>query len=168
MHETVERLLQYAQQATRGQPGAIVDVKGLGIRLEESVQTITNWKSRGVSKDGALKAEAAFGCSATWILTGKGESVQESLSQWPFPRITLIELKGLPAPFLEIVENLALSFKELSQNVDVDNKNSQSPTRPRVNFTVHVDDNRGDSPNGNSDRDEAESPREKRPAQGRS
>ncbi len=38
--------------------------------IDESPQTITNWKKRGVSKAGALKAAAKFGVSANWILKG--------------------------------------------------------------------------------------------------
>lgn len=42
--------------------------------IDESPQTITNWKKRGVSKAGALKAAAKYGVSANWIL--KGESTK--------------------------------------------------------------------------------------------
>lgn len=38
--------------------------------LDESAQTITNWKKRGVSKAGAIKASAIFGVSTNWILSG--------------------------------------------------------------------------------------------------
>lgn len=41
--------------------------------IDEFPQTITNWKKRGVSKAGALKAAAKFGVAANWILTGEGK-----------------------------------------------------------------------------------------------
>lgn len=43
--------------------------------LNESPQTINNWKSRGVSMAGALKAQAKSGFNATWILYGTGEQL---------------------------------------------------------------------------------------------
>lgn len=41
--------------------------------LGVSPQTVTNWKERGVSRDGALFAQDKFGFSATWILNGTGD-----------------------------------------------------------------------------------------------
>lgn len=74
MHSSMSRLLNCAREATRGQRGAITDFKDLGARLGESSAVITNWKSRGISKAGALKAARIFGCSATWLIDGKGDS----------------------------------------------------------------------------------------------
>lgn len=54
--------------------------------IDESPQTITNWKKRGVSKAGALKAAAKFGVSANWILNGavanKNESDATKVLEW--------------------------------------------------------------------------------------
>lgn len=41
-------------------------------RLGESAATITNWKSRGVSKQGMLKANRLFGVDPRWLATGEG------------------------------------------------------------------------------------------------
>ena len=38
--------------------------------MQTTEQVVTNWGARGVSKDGALKAEELFGCSPLWILKG--------------------------------------------------------------------------------------------------
>lgn len=73
MHPSMTRLLTCAQEATKGQRRAITDFKELGARLGESSAVISNWKSRGISKDGALKASRLFGCSATWLIDGKGD-----------------------------------------------------------------------------------------------
>ena len=40
---------------------------------EVSPQTLTNWSSRGVSKEGRLNASRIIGCRPHWIETGKGE-----------------------------------------------------------------------------------------------
>lgn len=42
-------------------------------RLGESAATITNWKSRGVSKQGMLKANRLFGIDPRWLATGEGD-----------------------------------------------------------------------------------------------
>lgn len=49
--------------------------------IDEFPQTITNWKKRGVSKAGALKAAAKFGVSANWILTGEGNEATSYVSK---------------------------------------------------------------------------------------
>lgn len=73
MHPSMPRLLKCAQEATKGQRRAITDFKDLAARLGESSAVMTNWKSRGISKAGALKASRLFGCSATWLMDGKGD-----------------------------------------------------------------------------------------------
>ncbi|EPC2247783.1 helix-turn-helix transcriptional regulator [Acinetobacter baumannii] len=47
--------------------------------IDEFPQTITNWKKRGVSKAGALKAAAKFGVAANWILTGEGKKEESNI-----------------------------------------------------------------------------------------
>ncbi len=44
----------------------------LADRLNESPQTLNNWDRRGISQRGAIKAAGILGCSAQWIITGKG------------------------------------------------------------------------------------------------
>lgn len=39
--------------------------------LNVSPSTVTNWASRGVSKEGALKAGEVYGCDPNFILTGE-------------------------------------------------------------------------------------------------
>lgn len=62
-HPSVIRLLE-ASGRTQEETAKLID---------ESPQTITNWKRRGVSKAGALKASSKFNVSANWILTGIGK-----------------------------------------------------------------------------------------------
>lgn len=62
-HESLQRLLRIALELARVDgPAALASALG------ESEQTVTNWGSRGVSKAGAMKAQAKFGCSANWVL----------------------------------------------------------------------------------------------------
>lgn len=72
MHESVKRLMEYAREATAGEPRPVASFGDLGFRMGKSSAVLTNWKARGVSKQGAIEAEAMFGCSVTWILTGEG------------------------------------------------------------------------------------------------
>ena len=64
-HPSLERLLSFARETSSVSGHA--DLAG---SLLESEQTVTNWAKRGVSKAGAMKAQAKFGCSANWLLTG--------------------------------------------------------------------------------------------------
>lgn len=116
IHESMNRLLAHAMKVTRGEFGAIVDFKGLQDRLGESSAVMTNWKTRGLSKDGALKAEREFGCSATWLLDGEGDEVAREPAQkpvWPFVLIKPEHYKALPDEDRQIVEKLAVRLHDL-------------------------------------------------------
>lgn len=66
IHPSLERLLEVAAEVKRTKgPAAIAAA------LNESDQSVTNWKSRGVSKAAALKAQDIYGCSSNWILHGR-------------------------------------------------------------------------------------------------
>lgn len=62
-HESMQRLLAIALEVAK-----IDGPAALASALTQSEQTITNWGSRGVSKEGAMKAQEKFGCSANWVL----------------------------------------------------------------------------------------------------
>lgn len=72
MHESVTRLLQAAAAATANlPPSRRLDTEAkVRKHLDVTSGAFTNWKSRGVSKQGLLDAEKAFGRSASWIETG--------------------------------------------------------------------------------------------------
>lgn len=72
MHESLKRLLDLAKEATASTRDPIISPGQLAARMGVSSATMTNWKARGVSKQGALEGEALFGCSAQWVLTGQG------------------------------------------------------------------------------------------------
>lgn len=72
MHESADRLYRAAEQ--------LADITGqtnLAAYLGEKPQTLNNWESRGVSRQGALKAQQRLGCNANWILTGSGEMLND-------------------------------------------------------------------------------------------
>lgn len=64
-HESLKRLLAAAKEICK-----VTGPAALAAALVESEQTVTNWAKRGVSKAGAMKAQATFGCSANWVLHG--------------------------------------------------------------------------------------------------
>ena len=70
MHPSLERLLQKSG----------LSQEELAKRLDESSQTVSNWKRRGVSKSGAIKASAEFDVSVNWILKGdeSGDNIEAS------------------------------------------------------------------------------------------
>lgn len=65
MHETMVRLYEAAKKL-RG----LETPTEVARALNQSQQTINNWERRGISQGGMLKAQAAIGCSATWLQTG--------------------------------------------------------------------------------------------------
>lgn len=71
MHDSFKRLLDFARSSTADQQHQVVDSNDLRQRMSLSSQALHNWTSRGVSVPGAVDAEATFGCSAVWVLTGK-------------------------------------------------------------------------------------------------
>lgn len=68
MHDSMQRLLDISGMSQ----------EELARKLDELPQTITNWKKRGVSKSGAIKASAAFNVPVNWVLKGEdgGQDLQ--------------------------------------------------------------------------------------------
>lgn len=114
----MKRLLDFAREATKGKTDAINDFRDLGLKLGESSATITNWKSRGVSRDGALKAERMFGCAASWILDGKGERGEPQEDEDPMQTLALLspdQVYDLMIARLKDVEKLADALFRLTK-----------------------------------------------------
>ncbi len=70
-HPSIARLLESARLATLISSSPITDYAGVGRALDVSSAVITNWKARGVSKDGAIKAAKQWHCTVAWILDGE-------------------------------------------------------------------------------------------------
>lgn len=71
MHMTTKRLFDALKEMAEidgyTEPGRAAQYLG------ESAATITNWKSRGISKQGILKANEILGVNPRWLATGEGE-----------------------------------------------------------------------------------------------
>jgi len=79
MHESMERLYQAAREL-RGVTGQ----SAVARLLHASPQTVKNWETRGVSREGAIRAQEFIGCSPSWITEGKGRmSLTDELIRYP-------------------------------------------------------------------------------------
>jgi len=70
MHQSVLRLLNFARQATSSSAKPVQSITDLIAAMDISSARMTNWKERGVSKEGAIKAELLFGCPVSHTLDG--------------------------------------------------------------------------------------------------
>jgi phage repressor protein C with HTH and peptisase S24 domain len=71
MNIKMTRLYEAARAA--GKLTGDTDQAELARLLNESPQTIHNWETRGLSKQGALTAQSVFGVNATWLNSGTGD-----------------------------------------------------------------------------------------------
>lgn len=71
MHDSATRLYEAAKALRRTEGQSAV-----ARLLNESPQTVKNWETRGVSRQGAIKAQNLIGCNAHWVLTGAGTMAQ--------------------------------------------------------------------------------------------
>lgn len=70
LHESIQRLLECAKKATQASTNPVTDEGSLRNRMGITSATFSNWKTRGISKEGAIRAEALFGCSVAYLMTG--------------------------------------------------------------------------------------------------
>lgn len=108
MHESLERLLRYAQEATKSDPVPIKDTNDLWVAMDLSSAVITNWAKRGVSLDGARKAEQVFGCTVTHILDGtpmRPICAQDSISGAIY---TIAQKLGRPTDLMKSIASSSL------------------------------------------------------------
>lgn len=77
----MQRLLSFAQATSAARPDRKVldSYRAIQDHLLVSPAVMTNWKRRGISKEGALQAQKEIGCNAGWLLTGEG--AQEAPSE---------------------------------------------------------------------------------------
>lgn len=70
MHASTQRLFKAVQDHLglpgQAEPGQVAKFLG------ETTAVVTNWKSRGVSRDGLLKAHAKAKINPLWVSTGEG------------------------------------------------------------------------------------------------
>ncbi len=75
MKEDYKRLLQAAKELRGWESPAEVSAGLAKFGYPVSEQTMTNWKTRGVSKEGRLKASAIIGCRPLWIESATGQMI---------------------------------------------------------------------------------------------
>lgn len=129
MHQSAARLYEIAKEAT-----GTVGKSALARVLNESPQVVNNWERRGVSEGGALKAQAAFGCDANWLLTGEGTATLG----WPFKRVPLASFLALDPDDRAFVEGkLAQAIEGLgtSSSADAEKRLKQSSIPARKSAT---------------------------------
>lgn len=108
-HPTLERLFEAANVSG---PAALAKA------MNESEQAVTNWGTRGVSKDAALKAEGMFGRFAVWILTGNEPQQHPSATSQEFkPNQPLALMQQAPVA-IDNVANIEQAMKVLADHLE--------------------------------------------------
>lgn len=105
MHETYTRLL-HAAKLMRGWATQAEIARGLtrnGYEVADAV--LNNWRSRGVSKEGRLRASAIIGCRPLWLENGTGpifdqidKQTEEDTDNLIFLRSAMLDRNTLPGP----------------------------------------------------------------------
>lgn len=127
MNKSMQRLYEFLEKNTelfaekRGRQTTLQLSLGL-----DSSQTVNNWESRGISRNGALKAEQIYGVSANWILHGKGEVKFTSPNKVDKSGISIKEqqlidlLRRLPSDSLrsEVISFVEFKLNESSEMRD--------------------------------------------------
>lgn len=73
MEKSTARLYQAAKELK-----GLINPSQIARAFNTSPQTVKNWESRGMSKEGLLKAQQVIGVSAHWLETGKGNMIINS------------------------------------------------------------------------------------------
>lgn len=123
IHSSIQRLYTAAKtlKDVSGQ-SAVARLVGVG------PQVMKNWEARGISENGALKAQARIGCDANWLLD-ESESMQAPLWRppqalsaseqqptyltdraWPFRHVSREQFGQLTVAQLDLVEQNILMF----------------------------------------------------------
>lgn len=110
-HESMRRLAEAANKKYPGETGSTAIARRLG----EEPNTVTNWKTRGVSDRGAIAAEEAYGVSAVWILKG----IDPIANPWPFKRVDEAKLRALQEGDRIAVETTLILEARRTFNIDI-------------------------------------------------
>lgn len=111
IHESMRRLYQAAKTKLGHAPGP----SELARELETSAQVVKHWEARGISKDGALIAQARFGIDANQLLTNdrfappppkpSHKASEPQPWDWPFAEVTTSDWATLRADEKSYVES---------------------------------------------------------------
>ncbi len=105
MHQSASRLYKAAELLRR-----TIGQSAVARLLNESPQTVKNWEARGVSAEGAIKAEEAIGCRAAWIRSGTGHMTFGAAPSAPSPSVAAEEAR---TPYGPPAERLAACLPSL-------------------------------------------------------
>ncbi len=115
LHPSAERLYK-AAEALKGVRGQ----SAVARLLIASPQTLKNWESRGVSRQGAITAQERIGCSAVWLLDGTGEmAAGEDAGQLTKSTEFLPGFKDLSIPLLANSASMGDGDSQLHEEVVV-------------------------------------------------
>lgn len=151
-HESTRRLLDYARKATLGTKKEVQTPLQLIRRMGITSATFTNWKKRGVSKEGAIKAEELFGCSVQWVMIGEAVAAadEHAMAEADKP-LRFRDLDPFEAQYITLFRQLGPDDKHdelvrLNQRVDRAAKgpSAQNPWKGRMDRRQA--DRREDSP----------------------
>ena len=110
-HPSMVRLLEAAAHC------GVMNSSALAAALFQSDGTVGNWASRGVSGPGAMKAQAVFGCSALWVMQGKGAQWLQGGPVQPPPLAAHGDIERDIAALSPTAVELALLFDDLTRDL---------------------------------------------------
>lgn len=122
MHETTQTLYDAVHRRVGRELGPADMARALNV----SEQVVTNWGTRGVSLDGALRAQLQFGVDANFVLhhvshpmllpvPGPGHEVMEPGAPW-----RLTPGRGHSVPLLANTASMGMGEEQLSNDVMTD------------------------------------------------
>ncbi|MGE8629479.1 hypothetical protein [Achromobacter denitrificans] len=79
MHQTTARLFAAIKEKD---PDEAITSR-VASRMNVADNRVTNWKTRGISFEGAVQAEAAYGIPAAWVMYGNMPPLP---THWPFQK----------------------------------------------------------------------------------
>lgn len=117
MDSSYIRLMEAAKKATLGTANAISRPGELARHMNESPQRIHNWQVRGVSKEGAIKAEGLYGVSASYILEGSESQAPHPSGPPPLPPPDFADRREVTDTDWGLLQDvhLVMSEQELSE-----------------------------------------------------
>lgn len=112
-HDSMARLFEWATDKGALDGQGVREWADLRRVLDVSDGRLTNWKRRGISKEGALLAHRLFGCDPNWLLTGEGPTQTDGdAPPIGVPRRVGLPVLSLPDP-LEMRHPPLLSWEDL-------------------------------------------------------
>lgn len=114
-HASFSRLIAAAAEK-KGIPEGDVTDTSLADWLDESTQTVFNWRKRGVSLPGARKAETSFGCTVTHILDGT--PMFPPVPSYSVAEAMIVLAKHLHAPTSLLTEAAEKSLSQVARHPD--------------------------------------------------